>query len=184
MSLQRFLTLAAGACVLIGALVLLLVPRSISEAVAVGLGDQAKHLLGFAGLTILAPMSMRRDERRLALAGLAVSFIMLGAYFSSYYCGLRAVGGDTGFGTVMTAMPVIDAISGMPVSIGGVGVREKLFQVLLHDLDRVPAETAVAAGLPFLLFTEGYRKTPVGDMPQTGRFSHHAALPGLIADLG
>ena len=43
----------------------------------------------------------------------------------------------------MTAMPVIDAISGMPVSIAGVGVRETLFEVLLRDLAGVPAETAV-----------------------------------------
>ena len=88
-----------------------------------------------------------RKNWRLSLAGLAVSFLMLGAYFSSYYCGLRAVGGDTTYGTVMTAMPVIDAISGMPVSIAGVGVREKLFEVLLNDLASVPPETAVAASL-------------------------------------
>jgi len=47
----------------------------------------------------------------------------------------------------------------------------------------VDAETAQAAGLPFLLFTEGYRKTPVEDLPQIGHFSHHAALSGLIAGL-
>jgi glycosyltransferase 2 family protein len=88
----------------------------------------------------------RRNWRH-ALAGLAFSFAMLLAFFSSYFCGLRAVGGAASYGDVLSAMPVIDAISGMPVSIGGVGVREKLFQVLLHDLDRVPAETAVAASL-------------------------------------
>ena len=48
----------------------------------------------------------------------------------------------------------------------------------------VDAETAEAAGLPFLLFTEGYRKTPVGELPQDGRFSDYAELPGLIAALG
>lgn len=88
-----------------------------------------------------------RKNWRHALAGLAVSFVMLGAYFSSYYCGMRAVGGNPGYGAVVSAMPVIDAISGMPVSIGGVGVREKLFQVLLHDLAGVAPETAVAASL-------------------------------------
>jgi len=88
-----------------------------------------------------------RKNWRLALSGLAVSFLMLGAYFSSYYCGLRAIGGDTAYGTVMAAMPVIDAISGMPISIAGVGVREKLFEVMLRDLAGVPAETAVAASL-------------------------------------
>ena len=82
-----------------------------------------------------------------ALGGLMVSFLMLFAYFSSYYCGMRAVGGTAGYGAVISAMPVIDAISGMPISIGGVGVREKLFEVLMKDLAGVPPETAVAASL-------------------------------------
>jgi len=48
----------------------------------------------------------------------------------------------------------------------------------------VDAETAQAAGLPFLLFTGGYRKSPVEALPQAGRFSHHADLPALIAAQG
>ena len=88
-----------------------------------------------------------RKNWRYAIAGLLVSFIMLTAYFSSYYCGMRAVGGTAGYAAVMSAMPVIDSISGMPISVAGVGVREKLFEVLLHDLAGVPAETAVAASL-------------------------------------
>ncbi|MBW4981854.1 phosphoglycolate phosphatase [Mameliella sp. CS4] len=44
-------------------------------------------------------------------------------------------------------------------------------------------ETAQNAGIPFLLFTEGYRKTPVGDLPHAARFAHHANLPALVADL-
>jgi phosphoglycolate phosphatase len=47
----------------------------------------------------------------------------------------------------------------------------------------VDAETAQAAGLPFLLFTEGYRKSPPEDLPQAGRFSDFAELPDLIAAL-
>lgn len=88
-----------------------------------------------------------RKNWRHALAGLAVSFAMLGAYFSSYYCGMRAVGGTSSYGTVVSAMPVIDSISGMPISIAGVGVREKLFEVLMKDLAGVRPETAVAASL-------------------------------------
>lgn len=88
-----------------------------------------------------------RKNWRYAVAGLAVSFVMLGAYFSSYYCGMRAVGGTAPYSTVVSAMPVIDSISGMPVSIAGVGVREKLFEVLMRDLAGVPPETAVAASL-------------------------------------
>ena len=88
-----------------------------------------------------------RKNWRHALAGLAVSFLMLGAYFSSYYCGLRAVGGTSSYGAVVSAMPVIDSISGLPISIAGVGVREKLFEVLMKDLAGVRPETAVAASL-------------------------------------
>ena len=88
-----------------------------------------------------------RKNWRYALAGLAVSFLMLAAYFSSYWCGMMAVGGKASYGAVMAAMPVIDSISGLPISIGGVGVRENLFQILLGDLAGVPAATAVAASL-------------------------------------
>ncbi len=88
-----------------------------------------------------------RKNWRHALAGLGLSFFMLTAYFSSYYCGMRAVGGSANYGAVISAMPVIDSISGMPISVAGVGVREKLFEVLMRDLAGVSPETAVAASL-------------------------------------
>jgi phosphoglycolate phosphatase len=47
----------------------------------------------------------------------------------------------------------------------------------------VDAATAQAAGVPFLLFTEGYRKTPADTLPQRARFSDFAELPELLAAL-
>ncbi|WGW02984.1 phosphoglycolate phosphatase [Tropicibacter oceani] len=47
----------------------------------------------------------------------------------------------------------------------------------------VDAETAHRAGVPFLLFTEGYRKTPVDALPHSASFADFAELPGLIAAL-
>lgn len=44
----------------------------------------------------------------------------------------------------------------------------------------VDAETAQAAGLPFYLFTEGYRKAPAESLPHRALFSDFADLPGLI----
>ena len=44
----------------------------------------------------------------------------------------------------------------------------------------VDAETAQRASVPFLLFTEGYRKTPVEDVPHTQIFSSYQALKPLI----
>ncbi|WP_102223234.1 phosphoglycolate phosphatase [Acidimangrovimonas sediminis] len=43
----------------------------------------------------------------------------------------------------------------------------------------VDAETAVNARAPFALYTEGYRKTPVADLPHHATFSDYAALPGI-----
>ncbi|KAA2314920.1 phosphoglycolate phosphatase [Pseudooceanicola sediminis] len=46
------------------------------------------------------------------------------------------------------------------------------------------AETAHAAAVPFLLFTEGYPKGPTDKIACTARFSSFSALPGLVAQLG
>jgi phosphoglycolate phosphatase len=45
----------------------------------------------------------------------------------------------------------------------------------------VDAETAVAAGVPLLLFTEGYRKTPVEEIAHAARFGRFEHLPALVA---
>ena len=47
----------------------------------------------------------------------------------------------------------------------------------------IDAETAARAGLPFALFTEGYRKLPVDEMAHDARFDDFAALPGIVARL-
>lgn len=47
----------------------------------------------------------------------------------------------------------------------------------------VDAATATAAGVPFLLFTEGYRHSPVEALPHRASFERFAALPGLLAAL-
>lgn len=44
----------------------------------------------------------------------------------------------------------------------------------------VDAETARRAGIPFLLFTEGYRKSPVADLPHEAAFSTFDRLVPLI----
>ncbi|MES2996949.1 MAG: lysylphosphatidylglycerol synthase transmembrane domain-containing protein [Verrucomicrobiota bacterium] len=82
-----------------------------------------------------------------SLAGLACSVPMLATYSLAFYCGLRAIGAVTAPATVLTVMPVVDAISGLPVSVAGIGVREKIFQVLAGDLGGVSAADAVAASL-------------------------------------
>lgn len=47
----------------------------------------------------------------------------------------------------------------------------------------VDAATAKAADVPFALFTEGYRKTPLSEIHHDVAFADFADLPALIADL-
>lgn len=42
------------------------------------------------------------------------------------------------------------------------------------------ADTAHAANIPFLLFTEGYRKSRADTLPQIDRFSDFTVLPALV----
>lgn len=45
----------------------------------------------------------------------------------------------------------------------------------------VDAETAHRAEVPFLLFTQGYRKSPVDALPHKLAFSDYAEFPGLVS---
>ena len=47
----------------------------------------------------------------------------------------------------------------------------------------VDAETAQRAGVPFALYTEGYRRSPVEDMPHDAKFDDFAQLPEIVAAL-
>ena len=55
-------------------------------------------------------------------------------------------------------------------------------QLYVGDSD-VDAETGQRAGVPFLLFTEGYRKCAVEDLHHTVAFDDFADLPRLVQEL-
>ncbi|WP_171123747.1 MULTISPECIES: phosphoglycolate phosphatase [unclassified Ruegeria] len=47
----------------------------------------------------------------------------------------------------------------------------------------VDAETAQRAKVPFLLFTEGYRKTPISEIPHSRAYDHASELAALVVDV-
>ncbi|PCJ07921.1 MAG: phosphoglycolate phosphatase [Rhodobacteraceae bacterium] len=55
-------------------------------------------------------------------------------------------------------------------------------QLFVGDSD-VDAETGQRAGVPFLLYTQGYRKRAVEEMPHTVAFDDFADLSGLVQTL-
>jgi uncharacterized protein (TIRG00374 family) len=88
-----------------------------------------------------------------------VSGGMLMLLFLSYYFSARAYGIDPGLGRFFALMPTIEMISGLPVSLGGVGVRETVFVLLLGSLLGTPEPTAVAISLA------GYTMTVLWGIP-------------------
>lgn len=82
-----------------------------------------------------------------SLTALALSFAAHLGYFAVFYCTGQAIQHDDirvpGFGELCVIMPVINTISAMPVSVGGLGVRESLFKVILHQLSGVRESDAL-----------------------------------------
>ncbi|HRJ10103.1 MAG TPA: lysylphosphatidylglycerol synthase transmembrane domain-containing protein [Prosthecobacter sp.] len=88
-----------------------------------------------------------RHAWRWSLLALGASLVLYLFHFLVFYCGIRAVGGTAPFTGFMAAMPVIDMAAGLPVSVSGLGVREKTFEALVGGLAGLPASKAVAASL-------------------------------------
>jgi glycosyltransferase 2 family protein len=88
-----------------------------------------------------------RRKWKQALVALAVSFLMLPVYYATFWCGVKFAGDSASFIQVFTVMPVVDAISGMPFSIQGIGVREVFLAELMNGLYGTAAEVAVLGSL-------------------------------------
>lgn len=95
---------------------------------------------------------LRRHWRHTLLATV-VSAAMTLLFFFSFYCGVRAVGGDAPVLDVMIAMPIVDLVAALPISVSGLGVREKTFETLLTAFSSIPEATAISASLAGWLFS-------------------------------
>jgi hypothetical protein len=77
-------------------------------------------------------------------------------YYLSYFCAMRSLAAPgvhmASVTDVVSIMPLVNTITGVPVSFGGVGVRETLFQTLFGKLaDVPPALAALSASLGYLI---------------------------------
>lgn len=79
--------------------------------------------------------------------GFFLSAFSMFTYFAAFYCAARAFHYDLPFWDFCALMPTITVIVALPVSVSGLGVREKLFEELLGALFGVPAEIAVLISL-------------------------------------
>jgi hypothetical protein len=63
------------------------------------------------------------------------------------------VGGVAPWLDVLTAMPVVDAAASLPISISGIGVRERTFEAMLSGFAQVPEVVCISAAMVGWLFT-------------------------------
>lgn len=82
-----------------------------------------------------------------SLLAALLSILIFGTHFLSFYCGIYAVGGQAPLLEIMAAMPIVDTAAGLPISVSGLGVREKTFETLVSAMTSVPEATAVSASL-------------------------------------
>jgi len=87
------------------------------------------------------------SDWRGSLRAAGLSFVMLAAYFTVFFCAARAFGLNISFLHLATIMPMADMISALPISIGGMGVREGVFVFLLSQLAATPTALAVSISL-------------------------------------
>lgn len=84
---------------------------------------------------------------RRAVASVGLSFVTLAAYFSIFYCAARSLSVAVSLPDMATIMPLIDVVTLLPVTLNGIGLREKAFETLLGALCGVPASGAVLVSL-------------------------------------
>jgi len=67
--------------------------------------------------------------------------------FSTFYFAARAFRLPLGITETFSVIPIVNVITALPISLSGIGVREKLFEDLLGQLYQVPAAEAVLVGI-------------------------------------
>ena len=82
------------------------------------------------------------------LAAFGTTLVAHGLYYVTFCCGARALtrGGPPSSIDVFSVMPIVNTLVTLPISLGGIGLRESLFQVLLHDLTGTPAAIGALIG--------------------------------------
>jgi uncharacterized protein (TIRG00374 family) len=96
-------------------------------------------------------------KARVSLAwAFALSFPVLFSFYGAFYCASRAVHAHVSLLDVFTIMPIVTSIISLPITPGGLGFRESLFEILMSDLAKVPGEVGILISLLgfsfFLLF--------------------------------
>lgn len=67
--------------------------------------------------------------------------------FSTFYFGARAFNSDLGLLGIYCVMPIVSTVTALPISLGGAGLREGLFQEILGSMYGTPKAIATVISL-------------------------------------
>ena len=110
----------------------------------------------FAGreklIEISAAYHLYAHHWRATLVAFGASIIAHLATFVTFLCAAYALGAAVPLVNFFAVMPVERTISALPISFAGIGVREKVLQIMLSQLCGVPEANAILIGsLSFLI---------------------------------
>jgi glycosyltransferase 2 family protein len=87
-------------------------------------------------------------QARASLAwAFVLSFPVLFSFYGAFYCASQAVHANVSLLDTFTIMPVVTSIISLPITPGGLGFRESLFEILMRDLAKVPGEVGILISL-------------------------------------
>jgi hypothetical protein len=139
--------LIAGATVTVLAVVLLL---AASPRLAGRFADH-ENWMRYIGIVHIGVDRLRHDPRD-AFAALFAAVSYQVTVIAAVYCAVHVIGLRIPNGAVLAFVPAIAIAQVLPISVGGLGVREGLFAFFLHTLG-VPTGQAVAVGLLWYAMT-------------------------------
>jgi uncharacterized membrane protein YbhN (UPF0104 family) len=102
---------------------------------------------------------------RRAFVAVGISILMVALYFAVFYCAVRAYNAGVTFIDLAAIMPAIDVISALPISIGGMGVREQLFVLTLGSLCGVAEGVAASISMTGFLLASSWGLAGVATLP-------------------
>ncbi|MFD2256831.1 YbhN family protein [Luteolibacter algae] len=103
--------------------------------------------------SITKVLDLYRTGWKHAFFALLASFALSASFYLTFFAGLRALDQPVSAVSIMSVMPIVDVVSALPISISGLGVRERTFDFLVGKLTGIPTAAAVAASLIGFLFT-------------------------------
>jgi uncharacterized membrane protein YbhN (UPF0104 family) len=105
----------------------------------------------YIGIVHVGIDRLRHDPRD-AIAALAAAVAYQLTVVAAVYCAVHTIGLTIPNGAVLAFIPAVAMVQVLPISVGGLGVREGMLVLLLHPLG-VPTGQALALGLLWYAMT-------------------------------